>query len=53
MHLERDQLVSGRSVPLQAAKLSGAVQAALWALRIFVLVVSALVIYTFIAQLGS
>jgi len=52
-HLERDQLVSGRRVHLPAARLGGATQVGLWALRIFVLVVSVMVIYTFIAQLGS
>jgi hypothetical protein len=52
-HLERDQLVSGRRVHLPAAHLGGAAQVGLWALRIFVLVVSVMVIYTFIAQLGS
>ncbi len=52
MYLERDQLVSGRRIHVPAAKLGAAAQVALWALRIFVLVVSAMVIYTFIAQLG-
>lgn len=53
MFLERDQLVSGRRVHVPPADLGLTAQAALWALRIFVLVVSAMVIYTFIAQLGS
>ncbi len=53
MFLERDQLVSGRRVHVPRAQLSAAAKAALWGLRVFVLVVSAMVIYTFIAQLGG
>ena len=49
--LERDQLVSGRSRPLGRASLSTRSRIGLWALRIFVLVVGAMVIYTFFAQL--
>jgi len=51
MFLERDQLVSDRQRPLPPATLSAAAQVALWGLRIFVLVVGAMVIYTFFAQL--
>ncbi len=53
MHLERDQLVSGRSIRVPPAELGPGLQTALWVLRVFVLVVSAMVIYAFIAQLGS
>lgn len=51
MHLERDQFVSATSQPVVRAVLSGRAMAALWALRVFVLVVSAMVVYTFIDQL--
>lgn len=51
--LERDQLVSDKTIPVPQAVLSPAARGALWALRIFVLVVGAMVIYTFVAQLGG
>lgn len=51
MFLERDQLVADTSVPVDPALLSRPVRVALWALRVFVLVVSFMVIYTFIHQL--
>jgi hypothetical protein len=51
MFLERDQLVSDRSKPVARAPLGRGATRAMWALRIFVLVVSFMVIYTFIAQL--
>jgi hypothetical protein len=51
MYLERDQLVSDRSKPVARASLGRRATQALWALRIFVVVVSFMVIYTFIAQL--
>ena len=51
MFLERDQLVSDRSKPVARAPLGRGATRALWALRIFALVVSFMVIYTFIAQL--
>jgi hypothetical protein len=50
--LERDQLVADRSRPVSPARLGPTAVAALWALRVFVVVVSAMVIYTFIAQLN-
>lgn len=49
--LERDQLVADTSVPVHLARLGARTSAALWALRVFVLVVSFMVIYTFVAQL--
>jgi hypothetical protein len=52
MFLERDQLTTDRSRPVPRASLGRGAAAALWALRVFGLVVSALVIYTFIASLG-
>jgi hypothetical protein len=51
MFLERDQLVSDRSKPVARAHLGRGANLALWALRIFVLIVSFMVIYTFIEQL--
>lgn len=51
MHLERDQLVAETSLPLPRARLSSRATAALWTLRVFVVVVGAMVIYTFIDQL--
>jgi hypothetical protein len=51
MFLERDQLVVDTSQPVERLTLSPRMSAALWALRVFVLVVSAMVIYTFVSQL--
>jgi len=51
MHLERDQLVAETSRPLPRAALGPGATAAVWALRVFVVLVSAMVIYTFIDQL--
>ena len=51
--LEPDQLVADKARPLSRARLSGRATAGLWALRIFVLVVSAMVIYTFVSQLAG
>jgi hypothetical protein len=51
--LERDQLTTGRSRPLPPATLHGRAQIALWTLRIFAVVVGALVIYTFVVTLQS
>lgn len=52
MFLERDQLVRNRAQPVERAHLGHGATVALWGLRIFVLVVSSMVIYTFIAQLN-
>jgi hypothetical protein len=52
-YLELDQLAGDRARPLPRARLSGPASIALWALRIFVIVIAALVIYTFVATLGS
>ncbi|HEY2595875.1 MAG TPA: hypothetical protein VGK33_18440 [Chloroflexota bacterium] len=49
--LERDQLVADRSRPVSRAELSRSARAALWWLRVFVVIVGAMVIYTFFAQL--
>ena len=51
MDLERDQFVAETSRPVPRASLSPPATAGLWALRIFVVLVSLMVIYTFIDQL--
>jgi hypothetical protein len=51
MFLERDQLMSDRRRPLPPAEIGTRAQVALWALRIFVLIIGLMVIYTFCAQL--
>jgi hypothetical protein len=50
-HLERGQLVAETSRPVPRAALSARAAAGLWALRVFVVLVSLMVIYTFIGQL--
>jgi hypothetical protein len=52
MFLEPDRLVLDKSRPVARAVLSSRAKVALWALRVFVLVVSAMVIYTFFSQLS-
>jgi hypothetical protein len=51
MHLERGQLVTETSRPVARAALSGRAAAGLWMLRAFAVLVSLMVIYTFISQL--
>jgi hypothetical protein len=51
MHLERDQFVAETSRPVPRAPLGVRANAGLWALRVFVVIVSLMVIYTFAAQL--
>ena len=51
-YLETDQLAAETSRPVPRAALSPRVIAALWALRVFVIVGSAMVIYVFISQLA-
>jgi len=51
MHLERDQFVSATSQPVARAVLGRRATAGLWALRVFVFIVSAMVVYAFIDQL--
>ncbi len=51
MHLERDQFVAETSRPVPRAALSTRAMAALWALRVFVVLVSLMVIYTFFYDL--
>jgi len=52
MHLERDQFVGETSRPVPRAGLSARASVGLWALRVFVVLVSLMVIYTFVEQLG-
>jgi hypothetical protein len=52
MHLERDQFVAETSRPVPRAQLGPRAVAGLWALRVFVVIVSLMVIYTFVHQLG-
>jgi hypothetical protein len=52
MYLERDQLVAETSRPVARAKLSSRTVAALWVLRVFVVLVSLMVIYTFAERLS-
>ena len=51
MHLERDQFVAETSRPVPPAQLSARAIAGLWALRVFVVLVSLMVIYAFVHQL--
>jgi hypothetical protein len=51
MHLERDQFVAATSRPVPRAPLSTRARTGLWALRVFVILVSVMVIYTFVANL--
>jgi hypothetical protein len=51
MFLERDQLDAGTSVPVPRARLSRRVKVGLWVLRVFVILVSIMVIYTFASKL--
>jgi hypothetical protein len=52
MHLERDQLVASTLRPVPPAHLGSRAVLGLWMLRVFVVLVSAMVIYTFIARLS-
>ena len=51
MHLERDQFVQETARPVPLAALSAHMKIGLWALRILVVIVGLMVIYTFIDQL--
>ena len=51
MFLERDQLDADTSVPVPRATLNRPLRIGLWALRIFVILVSMMVIYTFASKL--
>ena len=49
--LEPDQLVAAVAKPLPRLQLSRFVLIALWAVRLFVLLISVLVVYTFVVKL--
>lgn len=51
-YLESDQLVEYRSHPVELARLSRSATIGLWALRVWVTVLSAMVLYAFVTQLG-
>lgn len=51
MHLERDQFVQETSRPVPRAQLGAGASAGLWALRAFVVLVSVMVVYTFVVEL--
>jgi hypothetical protein len=51
MHLEPDQLVAATAEPVAPAPLGARAKALLWGLRIFVVLVSLMVIYTFVDRL--
>ncbi len=51
MHLERDQFVAETSRPVPPAELGARATAGLWALRVLVVLIGLMVLYTFIDQL--
>ena len=51
LELELDQLSAERRRPIPPAELGPVARAGLWGLRIFCLVLSAMVVYTFVSQL--
>ncbi len=52
-YLESDQLVKERSQPVEHARLSSRHRRMLWALRVFGIALSAMVVYTFVSQLAA
>ena len=50
-HLDRSQFVAETSHPVPRARLSNRVIVGLWVLRVVVCLLSAMVIYTFVAEL--
>lgn len=51
-YLEADQLAAETSRPVPRAALKGHATTGLWMLRVFVVVMSAMVIYVFVSQLA-
>jgi len=51
--LEPGQLTAATRRPVPRARLGRRATVALWALRVLVIILSAMVIYTFFSQLGS
>jgi hypothetical protein len=52
-YLEHDQLVADTDRPVPRAQLTRRVSTALWILRVFTILVGAMVIYVFFSQLGA
>jgi hypothetical protein len=52
-YLEHDQLVADTDRPVPRAQLTTRASTALWILRIFTILVGAMVIYVFFSQLGG
>ena len=52
-YLEHDQLVADTDRPVPRTQLTRRVSTALWILRIFTILVGAMVIYVFFSQLGG
>jgi len=50
-YLERDQLTADTSIPLPRARLSHRAETGLWVLRVAVILIGAMVVYTFVAKL--
>ncbi len=50
-YLERDQLVADTSLPVAPMSLSSRARVALWALRVFVALLAAMVLVSFVAGL--
>jgi hypothetical protein len=53
MFLEPEQLTAATCRPVPRTQLGRPAMIALWGLRVFVIILSAMVIYTFFSQLGS
>lgn len=51
--LEPDQTVAAASRPFPRCRLGRAANATLWGVRVFVLLITLMVLYTFIAALGA
>jgi len=51
-YLEADQLAAETSRPVPRARLGRRAVVGLWALRVLVVILSAMVVYVFVSQLG-
>jgi hypothetical protein len=51
-YLERDQLTADTAIPLPRAQLSRRAKTGLWLLRVAVILIGAMVVYTFAAKLA-
>jgi hypothetical protein len=52
-YLEHDQFVADTERPVPRAQLSTRAAAALWVLRVFVIIIGAMVLYSFFSALGG